>query len=867
MVKKIQLKNKLKVLMIENHKSPVVSVQMWVKTGSADEPPQLAGISHFIEHLVFKGSDKYKVGEIAKVVESSGGELNAYTSFDQTVFYVTISKQFDEMALDVVSQMMGFPQFDPQEIDNEREVVCEEIKMGQDSLGRKASQLLFSTVFKKHNYGRPVIGFEKIIRKTSAKKIVEYYHQRYVPENMFLVVSGDFKSAEMQKNIKKYFEIFKPRKLKKFPRQKEPAQKSVRIKYEKTEFNNSNLYLSWRIPNVKHKDIAALEMLASIFGGGETSRLVKKLRLENPYVNSVGSFAYPLLDDGLFAVSVNFRPENLEKILPILIEEFQILLQHGVDFSELQRAVTNVAAHEVYSLETVDQLARKAGTYEFYMKDPDYFKKYIQQVYQLDTEKVLKAGKKYLQPGQFSLAVLSSTDKKKTEILLKDFSKNLSKALKEAKKPSVKIKKIKKQKLTASKLSSAVNKKHDLEKVHLANGHSLILKHQSDLPHIVLKSVQKGGLLEEKGAEGQTELLSRCWSLGSQNFSEEKIHTLLDEKAANVYSYGGRNSIGLGLECLSIFENEIFDLYEDILTRPVFLDRTLEREKTMMQSQIQSRNDSPAQMAILNFSKKFFANHPYSRDVLGTLESVKELSAPMIQSYFSALNNPMTFCLVGQFDKNKMIQRFQKISEKIKTKTKTDRVGVPTEILKEERIFQFLKKEQSHVVIGYKGLQINDERRKVLEVIEAVLSGQGGRLFLELRDKKSLAYSVSPIHMEGLGAGYFGAYIGCSPEKTTIAIDMLKSEFAKLVDTPISPVELERAQKYLAGQFDIHLQKKSSICNTLLFDDFYGLDFTKSLNSSHEYFDITSKQVQSLAQELFSTKPIISAVGTFDINK
>ena len=157
---KFQLKNKLNVLLIQSQKSPVVSVQMWVKTGSADEKKGEEGISHFIEHLVFKGSEKFKVGEIANVVEASGGELNAFTSFDQTVFYVTISKNYSDVALDVVSQMMGYPIFDPKEIDSEREVVCEEIKMGQDSPGRR-----FSKCRTKYHHVCHKIGWERLAGK------------------------------------------------------------------------------------------------------------------------------------------------------------------------------------------------------------------------------------------------------------------------------------------------------------------------------------------------------------------------------------------------------------------------------------------------------------------------------------------------------------------------------------------------------------------------------------------------------------------------------------------------------------------------------------------------------------------------------
>src|ERR1035438_4734577 len=131
MLTEYTLKNKMKVLLVESHKAPVVAVQMWVKTGSADEKKGEHGISHFIEHLVFKGTKKFGVGEIAKTIEGSGGELNAYTTFDHTVFHVTMSRDDLDVGLEVISEMMGFPKFDSTEIDREREVVCEEIKRGR----------------------------------------------------------------------------------------------------------------------------------------------------------------------------------------------------------------------------------------------------------------------------------------------------------------------------------------------------------------------------------------------------------------------------------------------------------------------------------------------------------------------------------------------------------------------------------------------------------------------------------------------------------------------------------------------------------------------------------------------------------------
>src|SRR6185312_9583906 len=191
MTTKYQLKNGMSVLLVESRKSPVVSVQMWVKTGSADEKKGIEGISHFIEHLVFKGSEKFGVGEMAQTIEGSGGVLNAYTSFDQTVFYVTVSSQFVDTGVEVISEMIGRPRFDSHEIDNEREVVIEEIKRSIDSPHQQASRLLFSTLYRKHPYRVPVIGYDDNIRRVPREKVVGYYNSRYVPQNMNLVIVGD----------------------------------------------------------------------------------------------------------------------------------------------------------------------------------------------------------------------------------------------------------------------------------------------------------------------------------------------------------------------------------------------------------------------------------------------------------------------------------------------------------------------------------------------------------------------------------------------------------------------------------------------------------------------------------------------------
>ena len=867
MSKKFQLKNGLKVLFIESHKSPVVSVQMWVKTGSADEKKGEEGISHFIEHLVFKGTRKYGVGEIASKVEGSGGELNAYTSFDQTVFYVTISKQFTDVALDVISEMMGHPIFDGKEIDNEREVVIEEIKRGQDSPGRRSSQLLFTNVFKKHAYGRPVIGYDRIIRKVSTKKIRDYYHSRYVPSNMFLVIAGDFDSKTMRKEVEEKFGDFVPYKLKKVARTKEPAQKSIRVKIEQTKFEQTTAYLTWRIPNVRHKDVAALEVLSAILGQGDSCRLMQSMRIQEAVTNSVGAFSYSMQDDGLFAVNLNLEKENLERAYSLLIPELVEILTNPPTAQEMQKSMTNFASHEVYSVETVDNIARKAGSDEFYYADHDHYSKYMKQVYSLKPADIQRVAKKYLKPDCFSLSLMTNLDKKKAEKISKAFIKELNKALKAAQKAKVTNPKFvaKKFNIKGSKSAAAP----ETQRIVLPTGATLLIREQKETPYVAMKAAFLGGVRAETedAPAGLTEMFSRTWLSGSKKYTEDQINLNTDEMAAGIGAFGGRNSVGLSMDYLAPFEDKMMDMFADSLLHPQFPESILEREKIILKNQIKARNDNPSQICVLNFMQEIFKGHPYAHDLIGTEASVDSIHHDRLLKYYHkvASSKNLTLSIVGDVKTDKWVEAFSEITKAMPAGKKLE-TSFPAPALKQDvKIFHELNKEQSHVILGYRGLTLKSPERYTLEVIQSILSGQGGRLFIELRDKNSLAYSVSPMHMEGIECGYFGGYIGCSPEKVEKSISMLKDEFHKLSDVKISEEELARAQKYLIGRHDIELQRKSTVCNAILFDDIYGLDYRESLDVSEKYFAVTPEDVQKLAQKIFSGPSVVSIVGPRDI--
>lgn len=868
MVKNLQLKNGLKVLLVQTKKAPVVSVQCWVKTGSADERKKEEGISHFIEHLVFKGSSEYKTGEIAQVIEGSGGQLNAYTSFDQTVFYVTISKAFAETGLHTIREMMGHPTFDVTEIDNEREVVVEEIKRGQDSPHRRASQALFSTVFKKHPYGIPVIGYDTVVKNVSRKVLTNYYADRYSPANMTLLVVGDFEDREMKKQVEKYFGGIKKTKVRKVIRKKEALQKTPRFQIEKTKFKQAQLYISWPGVKAKSKDAALLDIFSLCLGQGDSSHLVKKLRNEMRLVQSIGISSYSPKDDGLIAVSVMMPPENLKKTLDAILNEIESFLTNPVDKEELIKAARSMESERFYSLETVDGISSLVGGADFYFGDYKKMDEILKQIDKITAADLIKVGRKYLNPDRMNFIYMSESAGKKDEKTLKDFQKEFKKRMAAIKKKPVKKSTAPKRPKIKWSLKNLGQIKPHPELIKLPGGAKLLLLKTKDSPIISVKQAFLGGMRAEPSkVAGVNELLSRTWAAGTKTRSEEKLNAEIEFLATYISAFGGRNTAGLSMTTLSAFADPAFEIFQDIFLNPSFEPTTIAREKVFMGEQLKNRDDNPARICVLNMMAELYGDHPYHRDPLGLKETVEPLTDKDVRDHFSRIRKQenLAFSVVGDFDRSVWIEHFEELAKQT-PKESAEWPPIEHYTLKQDRkVFVEQQKEQSHMCLAYPGLKISDNRRLALDVMQSVLSGMGGRLFNELREKASLAYSVSAMRMDGLDGGYFGAYIGCSPEKVKKALDMMKVELDKLCQTKVPDEEIARAKRSIIGRHDIGLQKNSTIANDMLLNELYDIPFDEYLSYSEKVAEVTADEIQSLAQDLFKQNTVLSIVGSEDI--
>lgn len=297
-----RLPSGLKVLYVPFDREKVVAVYLCVKVGSKYEWDEVAGITHLIEHMIFKGGEGQKPGEVAGKVEEKGGYINAFTSYDQTCYYVVGPVEVLETALDVLSQAVFKPFFDPQELEKEKEVVVEEMKMRLDNPMIVLYEELMKASYTKYPYKRPIIGFENSVRSVKREDLFYFINHFYTPENMVLIVTGDISEEELDKQLEKYFSKLPKRTLKKVTFPESPYVNEPELKWVERKVKESYFAFTFPAPSIHEDSAPLMDLIAEILGGGESSRLYLKLKRKLNLVKTISASAFTPDGPGLFEI-------------------------------------------------------------------------------------------------------------------------------------------------------------------------------------------------------------------------------------------------------------------------------------------------------------------------------------------------------------------------------------------------------------------------------------------------------------------------------------------------------------------------------------------------------------------------------------
>lgn len=796
--------NGLTLHIAPGHPAPVAAVQAWVGVGSADEGPREAGIAHVVEHMLFKGSSDYGLGELTRAIEVGGGEINAWTAFDHTVYHAVLGRDHVEAAIDAVGDTLLSPRVDPEELAREREVILEEIRHGSDDPARSVAQSLFATAFVAHPYRRPVIGTADSVRRLGERELVDFFRSYYVADNTTLVVAGDVDPARVRRSVERRFRAMPSGRPARCVAS-EPVQTGPRAMCVPRDIGEAYLAVGFHVPAARHPDLAALDVAAILLGQSESARLPRLLRDRDGLVTSAYANVHALRDPGLLVLSATSRPGAAPRGVGGLVDHARLLADE-LTSDELDKARITVESSFVRQLETAQGRARSLGWHATTTGDPQFGHVYLDRIRAVRRHDVAHVIRRYVEPDNATVAAIVPT-----RTAHRTFARRAERQVRRS---------------LAVPVGRAVAAAE--RRVELANGMVVIVRRDPSVPVVAMRAVWRGGQRVESPAQGgATTLLARMVTRGCGALDATAVADRIDRLGGALAGVAGRNSFGVSAEWLARSWQPGLDLLADCLLAPGFPAAELAREKQLLLDDQRAQADSPAQVAFRLFSEALYGDHAYARDVLGTAASVAAVTrADLVALYRDRYPvGALTLSIVGDIDVDDALAQVRARFERApRGKLRAVPAAAPTAIARTgAEVYRYLERAQAHLVVGFPGATLAAPDRFALEVLVAILGGQSGRMFAELREKRALAYRVSAHSIEGVDPGFVAVYLACAPDKLGEAVAAVREELARVRRDGVTPAELERARSYLIGSHQIAMQRRAAVANAIAYHEAYGL--------------------------------------------
>jgi zinc protease len=824
------LENGLTLIVREDHSAPVVSAQAWCRAGSIDEGKWLgAGLSHMLEHMLFKGTTKRPPGKIDQEVQDAGGYMNAYTSFDRTVYWINVPNTGAKVAIDILCDIMQNATLPADEMVKEKQVILREMDMNQDDPGQKSARRLFETAYTRSPYRFTVIGYPDIFNEVQREDVYNYYKEKYAPNNIFFVVTGDINAKEVETQIREGFAQAKARPMPPYVYPQEPRQMAARTILEEAPIELAHFHMSWHIPELRHADVPILDVLATLLGSGRSCRLFRQVREKKGLVTSVDAWTYTPGNPGLFGMSAVTEPDKFEPARDAMLAELERMRTEMVSPEELGKAVKQFTAATLSSRKTMQGQAQDLGGSWMVSSDLNFSARYLESVKKITPAELLRVAREYLTEENRTLYGLLPAG-------------------------------------TGPKSVDCADKFTDrpIQKFDFPNGLRLLVKEDHRLPFVEFRAVLKGGVLAETPAiNGIALLMSKMLLQGTGRRSAEQIALEIESVGGSIESYGGNNSFGVNAEVLSSDFDTGLDMVTDVMLNPAFPKDAFEREKEIQLGNIKAQKDELLSLCGKMMRRGLFGDGGYGLSTLGTEQTMQTLEPAMIRDMHQKLAVPNN-CVLAIFGDVKaddvraaVEKKFGAWKKGADALAKLPEASAAHSIL---RIVETKEKKQAVMVIGFPGTSVYSPDRYALELIQESCSDLGSRLFTRIREKLGLAYYVGAQNFLGLSPGYFAFYVGTDPEKVELVESELLKEAEVLRKEGLTEEELKRAKAKVVGQKKIARQDLGSYAMTTSLDELYGLGYGYTESEDTKYESVTVEQTKLVAQKYLRPDAFVIAI-------
>lgn len=831
-----KLDNGQTVVIQEVKSNPIVTIDTWIKTGSINENDENNGVSHFLEHLFFKGSTNHAPGEFDKILETKGAITNAATSKDFTHYYVTIpSKDFD-LALEMHSDMLLHPLVPRKELEKERKVVIEEIMKDANSPNTLVYDNLVNMLYSDHPYKRKVIGKADIISSIHRDEIMGYYNKYYNPSNMVTVIVGDVDANSAIEKVKSDFNSEYKKPIKNvYPKEKILTAQQKKVAYFDTQ--SGYMLIGFRGTKIDDKDSYALDVLSTILGDGRSSVFYRNIKENKQLANTIGAANTGFKDDGIFYISTTFDPEKCGKLQDSIFEEIKNVQKNGVTQSQLQLAKNVIERDTYYERESISNIASEIGYTFVTTDDTKYYETYLDNVKKVTVQDVKDVANKYLGREKSAVSIVLPENCKEVKV------SNIT------------------QKTEPAKL---VSENSNTQKYQLSNGATLLLTPNRVNDIIAISIFAKGGEFIEH-IPGTADLMAAVLTKGSKKYSSVEFAQTMEDNGIKIVPSAKADSFNMTVLTTKNDYEKTLELLNEIINNATLDEFEIEKAKNDELNSIKKSKDVPLNLAVDNYKALIFEGSPYSYSNNILEKNLPRVTKNDVKNYYDKVFYPqnVVISINGNVDKETTIAELTNIFNNKKGEKFDYNKHLVQSLTTEKQACSKVKDLKTDwIIMGWQTSGVlNRKDYATLQVIDSLLgSGMSSRLFKNLRDRDGLAYQLGSQFSPHILKGSFITYIGTNPENLDYAQKRMKEEVFRLKTEFVGSKELQEAKDKLLGHYIIGQETNLDKATTIGWFEVSGRGYEFDEQYSQLINSVTESDIIEVANKVFTNNYVLSIV-------
>lgn len=871
-----ELDNGLTVLVREDHSAPVAAIVTYVQAGYFHEPDRLVGISHVLEHMYFKGTERRGPGDIARETKAVGGYLNAGTIYDHTSYYTVLPADALGRGLEIQADALRNPRVDPDELARELEVIIQEVKRKLDNPSALATESLYALLFDVHPMRRWRMGTEEQLRGYTRDDVLGFYHSHYRPDNIVLCVTGDVELAAVLRLVEDRYGDMPARSGETMQMPEEPDRRELRVRGIAGDIAQMHLELGWRTPGTLHEDTPALDLLATVLGQGRGARLYRQVR-EAGHAHAVGAYNYTPADIGVFGIGAELDSNDADAALAAVGRVVHESISRPVERTALERAKNMLEARVTRRMATMEGQATLLAEWQA-MGSWQLAGRYLHLIAEATPETLHRVATYYLDPERVAVVSYrpeSAPDPGWTAVsVLGKLTGDGEDTTQPAPVPPGEAGTTAPTPPAQSAADFARERVEDgVHFYSLANGVEIAVCPRTASPLVAMAVCRRGGVIEENDTtRAFTSMMMRTSVKGTRSRDAAAIALQTETLGGAISATVSADLFSWTLTVPTGHADAAFDLLADVALNPSLPDEEVQRERALAVAELGRLRDDMARMPVRMVMQGAFQGHPYGVSMAELETAFANVTVPRLRRWHRArvLAAAPAVILVGDVGPDAAASFVAQKFADLPPGKHFDVPASPVWPLEGGRTLQQRDRAQTALAFGFPAPARNHPDVFALMVAANAISGLGNRLFEELRSRRSLAYSVSAYPIARWLAGTFVAYIATSPDRETEARRALLDQLATLAEDGIDQDELERAKRYTIGTWRIQRQTSSAVLLEIAEATLLGRGLAEIREFEQRVLDVHLHDIRRVAAQHLDEARLVEGIirghGSLDSN-